>query len=244
MSTKAFIAELQKFASKRPREEVDFVQRFFKTGKGQYGEGDVLMGVRVPEIRQVCRTFANLSFAEIEQLLESPLHEVREGALIIMANQAIKSKNNQHHKKALFDLYLRRTDRINNWDLVDCSCRDVVGGYLIDKPRDILYTLARSKDLWERRIAVVSTWEFIRHKDLADTFKIAEMLLGDTQDLIHKATGWMLREAGKKDRAQLLLFLDKHAATMPRTALRYAIEHLPPEQRTHYMTLKSAKITS
>jgi len=196
------------------------------------------MGVRVPEIRQVCKMFADLSLAEIERLLESPLHEAREGALIIMANQAIKSKKDFAHQKALYDLYIRRTDRINNWDLVDCSCRDVVGGYLINKPRDILYKLAKSQDMWERRIAIVSTWEFIRRGDLADTVKIAQMLLGDREDLIHKATGWMLREAGKRDRAVLLTFLGTHAAHMPRTALRYAVEHLPLDQKKTYMEAK------
>lgn len=235
MSATAFIAALQEYSNRRPPKDIEFMKRFFKTGPGEYAEGDEPMGVRVPEIRAVCKQFSDLSLAEIEQLLESPLHEVREGALIIMANQAQKAKNNPLHKKALYDLYLRRTDRINNWDLVDCCCRDVVGGYLYDKSRAPLYALAKSKDLWERRISVVSTWYFIRNKDLADTFKIAEMLLSDKQDLIHKAAGWMLREAGKKDRTPLLQFLDTHAAIMPRTMLRYAIEHLPPEQRLHYM---------
>lgn len=235
---KEFIADLKKYSDKRPREDIEFMKRFFKTGPGQYGEGDEPMGVRVPEIRVVCKKYADLTLTEVEELLESPLHEVREGALIVMANQAIKAKNDLAAKKALFDLYLRRTDRINNWDLVDCSCRDVVGGYLLNRPRDALYKLAKSDNLWERRIAMVSTWEFIRKNDLADTFKIAEMLLGDKQDLIHKAVGWMLREAGKRDRAQLLAFLDKHAATMPRTALRYAIEHLDPKKRAMYMGSK------
>jgi len=241
MSAAAFIAELKKFSDKRPSEDVAFLMKFFRTGKGEYGEGDVMMGVRVPEIRTICKMFPDLSLKDIEELLESPLHEAREGAAMVMAYQALKSKNNPQHKKALYDLYLRRTDRINNWDIVDCSCRDVIGGYLLDKPRDPLYKLAKSHNLWERRIAIVSTWEFIRQGDLVDTFKIAEILLGDKQDLIHKATGWMLREAGKKDRLALLRFLDKHAATMPRTSLRYAIEHLSLEQRIHYMALKGGK---
>ena len=204
MSAAAFVAALKEYGDKRPREDIDFMMRFFKTGKGQYGEGDVPMGVRVPEIREVCKKYADLSLKDIETLLESPLHEVRQGAAIIMANQAIKAKKDQASRKALYDLYMRRTDRINNWDIVDCSCRDVVGGYLLDKSREPLYKLAKSDNLWERRIAMVSTWEFIRKGDLADTFKIAEMLLGDKQDLIHKAVGWMLREAGKKDRSALL----------------------------------------
>lgn len=238
MSASAFVAALKVYGDKRPREDVNFMMRFFKTGEGQYGEGDVLMGVRLPEIREVCKKYADLSLKDIEKLLESPLHEVRLGAAIVMANQAIKAKKDQVAKKALYDLYLRRTDRINNWDIVDCSCRDVVGGYLIDKSREPLYKLAKSDSLWERRIAMVSTWEFIRKGDTADTFKIAKMLLGDKQDLIHKAVGWMLREAGKKDRPALLKFLDMNAATMPRTALRYAIEHLDANLKAHYMGQK------
>lgn len=241
MGTTAFVAALQEYSNRRPPKDIALMKRFFKTGPGEYAEGDQPMGVRVPEIRAVCKMFPDLSLTEIEKLLESPLHEVREGALIVMANQAQKAKNNPQHKKALYDLYLRRTDRINNWDLVDCSCRDVVGGYLHDKSRAPLYKLAKSKDLWERRIAVVSTWYFIRTSDLGDTFKIAALLLEDKQDLIHKAAGWMLREAGKKDRAQLLQFLDTHAAIMPRTMLRYSIEHLTPKQRQLYMNARRAR---
>lgn len=242
MRAKAFIAELQKYSSKRPTEDIAFMQRFFKTGPGEYGEGDKPMGVRVPEIRVVCKMFPDLSLAEIEELLESPLHEVREGALIVMANQAKSAKTTEVHKKDLYDLYLRRTDRINNWDLVDCSCRDVVGGYLDTKSREPLIKLAHSKNLWERRIAIVSTWFFIRKGDTNATFTIAKLLLNDKQDLIHKASGWMLREAGKKNRPGLLQFLDIHGATMPRTMLRYAIEHLNPEQKAHYMALKFGTI--
>jgi len=152
--------------------------------------------------------------------------------------QARNKKTSESRRKELFDLYLRRHDRINNWDLVDRSAPYVVGGYLVNKPRDVLYKLARSKNMWERRTAIVSTYYFVRQGDVADTFKIAELLLKDDQDLIHKATGGWLREAGKKDPKKLLAFLDKHAATMPRTALRYAIEHLDKKQRTHYLSMK------
>lgn len=213
--------------------DAQFLQRFFKTGEGQYGAGDIFIGLRVPTTRKVVKQFRDLPLKEIEILLESPIHEHRLAALIIMTEQAKRA--DQLRKKALYDLYLRRTDRINNWDLVDTSCRDVVGGYLIDKPRDTLYALARSKDLWERRIAMVSTWQFIRVGQLEDTFAIAELLLSDTHDLIHKAVGWMLREAGKKDQAALKDFLDVHAATMPRTALRYALERLHPADKAYYM---------
>jgi 3-methyladenine DNA glycosylase AlkD len=177
---------------------------------------------------------------EIEKLLESPLHEVRAGALSIMDKQARRKRTPESRRKELFDLYLKRTDRIDNWDLVDVACPYVVGGYLFDKPRDVLYELARSESLWERRTAIVSTAYFIKQGDVADTFGIAELLLDDEEDLIHKATGGWLREAGKRDRRRLLSFLDRHAPTMPRTALRYATEHLDREQRTHYLSIKKS----
>ena len=214
-----------------------FLQRFFKTGPGEYGEGDLFIGLRVPQTRQICRDFFDLSIDQIEIMLESPIHEHRLAGLIIMSNQAKSKKFLTSHKESLYELYLRRTDRINNWDLVDTSCRDVVGGYLMDKPRDILYQLAESSDLWERRIAIVSTWEFIRHGDLDDTFRLSKVLKNDKQDLIHKASGWMLREAGKKDVDRLIEFLDENATTMPRTMLRYSIEKLPETQRRYYLGL-------
>lgn len=224
-------------AHENPADAV-FLQRFFKTGKGQYGEGDIFIGLRVPIVRQIAKQFQDLSLAELERLLESPIHEHRLCAVVIMTEQAKHADQNQH--KALYDLYLRRTDRLNNWDIIDVSCRDVVGGYLQDKLREPLYKLARSRDLWERRIAIVSTWQFIRVGDLDDTFAIAELLLTDVHDLIHKATGWMLREAGKRDEDRLKAFLDEHAAQMPRTMLRYSLERLHPEERQYYMRQKHA----
>ena len=214
-----------------------FLQRFFKTGPGEYGEGDLFIGLRVPQTRQICRDFFELSIDQIEIMLGSPIHEHRLAGLIIMSNQAKSIKFPTSHKELLYELYLRRTDRINNWDLVDTSCRYVVGGYLMDKPRDILYQLAESNDLWERWIAIVSTWEFIRHGDLDDTFRLSKVLKNDKQDLIHKASGWMLREAGKKDIDRLVEFLDENATTMPRTMLRYSIEKLPETQRRYYLGL-------
>jgi len=202
------------------------------------GEGDVFIGVRMGQVFELAKEFIEMPPGEIEKLLESPIHEARVGAVSIMDWQARSKKTSERRRKELFDLYIKRHDRINNWDLVDRSAPYVVGGYLVDKPRDILYKLARSKNVWERRTAIVSTGYIIRHGDVDDTFKIAEILLADDQDLIHKATGWMLREAGKKDRQKLLSFLDKHAATMPRTALRYAIEHLDKKQRDHYLRMK------
>ncbi len=211
-------------------------QRFFKTYKGGYAEGDIFIGLRVPLIRKITKAYASLPLNEIEELLESPIHEHRFAGLVIMTLQARKA--DESSLRDLYQLYLRRTDRINNWDLVDISCRDVVGRYLYDKSRQPLYKLAGSANLWERRIAMVSSSFFIGKHDLADTFKIAQMLLHDDHDLIHKAVGWMLREAGKKDEAQLLTFLDKNAAEMPRTALRYSLERLNPVDKQHYMTLK------
>ena len=233
-SAKRLEKDLRQAAHGRSAEDIAFIGRFFKTHKGGYGEGDIFIGAKVPLIRAVCKNYKDMPLAEIETALESPTHEVRLAAVIIMANQTKKA--GALHKKALFDLYLRRTDRINNWDIVDSSCRDVVGEYLLDKPRNTLYKLARSDNLWERRIAMVSTWAFIRHGEIDDTFKIAELLLRDKHDLIHKAVGWMLREAGKKvGHAPLKRWLGNHYTHMPRTALRYAIEHFDVQTRQHYL---------
>lgn len=218
--------------------EVEKIQRYFKSGKGEYGEGDKFIGVRMGELFALAKEFIEMSPDEIEKLLESPIHEVRAGGLSIMGQQCRRKKTPDSRRKELFDLYIRRHDRVNNWDLVDLGALYVVGIYLLDKPRDILYKLARSKNIWERRTAIVSTGQFIKRGDVDDTFKIAEMLLKDDQDLIHKATGWMLRAAGDSDRRKLLSFLDKYAATMPRTLLRYSIEHLDQKQREHYMSMK------
>jgi 3-methyladenine DNA glycosylase AlkD len=203
-------------------------------------EDDKIIGVRMGQVFALAKEFMEMPPDEIEKLLESPIHEVRVGGVSIMDWQARSKKTPAERKKELFDLYIRRHDRINSWDLVDRSAPYVVGGYLFDKPRDILYKLARSRNIWERRTAMVSTGYFIRQGDIDDTFKIAELLLKDDQDLIHKATGWMLRAAGGTDRQKLLSFLDKYAASMPRTALRYAIEHLDKEQKDHHMGLKKA----
>lgn len=237
MNADNFVKDLKHRVS-RGSGDLATLAKFFKTGPGQYGEGDKFIGVTVPQIRAVCAKYKDLNLAQIEKLLENPIHEARLGATLIMADQAKRAKKDEATKKALYDLYLKRTDRINNWDLVDTSCHQVVGGYLIDRPRDILYKLAKSDSLWERRISIISTFYFVREGQLNDTFKIAELLVNDKQDLMHKAVGWALREAGKKDETKLLKFLDKHAATMPRTALRYAIERLEPDQKLRYMRLK------
>jgi 3-methyladenine DNA glycosylase AlkD len=229
---------VRKVKTYRSPAELEKIQRYFKSGEGEYGEGDEFIGVRMGQLFALAKEFIEMPPGEIEKLLESPIHEVRAGALSIMGKQARSKKTSEARRKELFDLYIRRHDRVNNWDLVDLGALYVVGIYLIDKPRDILYKLARSKNMWERRTAIVGTGQLIRQGDVVDTFKIAELLLKDDQDLIHKATGWMLRAAGGVDRKKLLSFLDKHAATMPRTLLRYSIEHLDKKQREHYLGMK------
>jgi 3-methyladenine DNA glycosylase AlkD len=213
--------------------------RFFKTGPGQYGEGDRFIGVTVPELRAVAREFRDLPLAEIDALLKSPWHEARLLGLVILVH--IFERGNANTRREVYQLYLDRTDRINNWDLVDSSAPQIVGGFLADRSdrARVLDKLARSKSLWERRIAIVATLHLIRLREFDDTLRIAERLLDDDEDLIHKATGWMLREVGKKDEPTLRRFLDRHAARMPRTALRYALERLPDSTRRRYMAMKA-----
>lgn len=233
MTAKDVENELNKYEN--PADAI-FLQRFFKTGDDEYGAGDVFIGLRVPLTRKIAKQFASLSLVQIEKLLESPVHEHRLCALIIMTNQVKKA--DEPHKKAIYNLYIKRTDRINNWDLVDVSCRDIVGGYLMNKSRQPLYKLAKSTSLWERRIAIVSTWQFIRVGQINDTLAIAKLLLSDNHDLIHKAVGWMLREVGKKDTIALKKFLDKYSSVLPRTTLRYSIEHFNHYDKKYYMNKK------
>lgn len=235
LTAKHFVEKLNKYQSDK---ELKKIQHYFKSGEGEYSYGDKFIGVRMGDIFSLAKDFMAMTPKEIIKLLESPIHEVRVGAVSIMDFQARDKKTNEERKKELFELYIKRHDRINNWDLVDRSAPYVVGGYLFDKPRKILYTLARSKNVWERRTAMVSTFFFIRKGETADTFKIAELLVNDTHDLIHKAAGGWIREAGKKDPGKLFAFLDKHAATMPRTMLRYAVEKLDKKKKSHYMSLK------
>lgn len=197
------------------------------------GDGQ-LVAVRMRDVFALAKSFADLDPDQIELLLASPIHEVRVGAVSIMDFQARRRGTPESRRKELYELYLRRHDRIDNWDLVDRAAPWVIGGYLHDKPRDPLYRLARSASPWERRTAIVATWYFIRQDDLDDTFGIAELLVDDEHDLVQKAVGGWVREAGKRDVGRLRAFLDAHAATMPRTALRYAIEHLGPEERARY----------
>jgi 3-methyladenine DNA glycosylase AlkD len=192
------------------------------------------------DVFALAQRFIDLPCEEIDRLLDSEVHEVRVGAVSIMGKQAARRSTSDDARTALFDLYLSRTDRINTWDLVDVSAHQVIGGYLRDRPRDVLYRLARSQQWWERRIAMYATLTFVRAGDLDDTFALAEILVGDSHDLVQKVVGGMLREAGKHDRPRLLTFLDRHAATAPRVLLRYAIEHLDQEQRRHYLGLRKS----
>ncbi|MEP7165476.1 MAG: DNA alkylation repair protein [Ferruginibacter sp.] len=235
LNAKHFIERLKKLQSD---DELKKIQRYFKTGAGDYAEGDTFIGVRMGNIFALAKEFIDMPSKEIEKLLESDIHEVRAGAVSIM-DKASRDKNiPDSRRKEFFDLYMKRHDRINNWDLVDLGCLYMTGSYLYDKPRDILYKLARSKDLWKRRTAILSTCYFIRRSDLNDTYKIAEILLNDKEDLVHKATGWMLRFAGDKDQKKLLGFLDKYAAKMPRVLLRNCIEKFHKQKREYYLKLK------
>ena len=213
--------------------------RFFKTGPGEYGEGDVFLGVRVPVIRKVAKEFNGLPISEAESLLHSEFHEERLLALVIMVSHF--EKGDDATRKRVYDLYLSNARYINNWDLVDLSAPQIVGGYQEGKSRRPLHRLAKSANLWERRIAILATFHFIRRGDFADTLKVAEMLLKDKEDLIHKAVGWMLREIGKRDVATLEAFLGKHCQVMPRTMLRYAIERFSDEKRREYLQAGKAR---
>ena len=210
------------------------VARFFKTGKGEYGEGDIFLGITVPQIRIVAKQCKDLSLKEIQKLLQSKIHEERLLALIILVNQFKKADEDK--QKQIFDLYLSNTKYINNWDLVDVSAEYIIGGYLINRSKTILKTLAQSKLLWERRIAIMATFQFIKQKQHEHTFIIAKILLKDEHDLIHKAVGWMLREVGKRISESIEeTFLQQHHQQMPRTMLRYAIERFKEKKRKKYL---------
>src|SRR6478609_5854415 len=235
LTAKNFIAQLKNHQSGA---ELKKIQRYFKSGEGDYGHGDKFMGVKMGTLFALAKEFGEMPIKEIEKLLESPVHEVRAGAVSIMDKASRNKKISKERLKDFFELYMRRHDRINNWDLCDLGCLYMTGSYLHDKSHDILYKLACSKNIWERRTAILSTCYFIRQGDLTDTFKIAEILVNDKEDLIHKATGWMLRFAGTKDQKKLIIFLSKRAATMPRTLLRYSLEHFSKKEREYYMERK------
>jgi 3-methyladenine DNA glycosylase AlkD len=214
-------------------EQAVFLLRYFKTGPGQYGAGDIFRGIRVPALRKLCAKWHNLPLDQTELLLQSSYHEDRLLALLILVNKF--AKGDEAGKETIYRLYLKSTRFINNWDLVDCSAEYIVGAYLLERDRATLEQLARSTSLWERRIAIMATFHFIRRGSFDATLRIAEMLLKDKEDLIHKAVGWMLREVGKRDLQRAEAFLLAHHRIMPRTMLRYAIERFPEEKRRMYM---------
>lgn len=207
---------------------------FFKTGPGEYGAGDKFLGVKNPQQRAVAKKYyRHTSLSDAQKLLLNPFHEVRQTALFILVNKFTKST--EADKEKIYQLYLKNTKRVNNWDLVDLSAPAIAGAWLFDKNRSVLYRLAHSNNLWEKRIAILSTYYFIRQNQFDDTLKIARILLEDRHDLIHKAVGWMLREVGKRDLTAEEKFLKKHAGQMPRTALRYSIEKFPKNKRRYFL---------
>ncbi|MFA5432377.1 MAG: DNA alkylation repair protein [Candidatus Paceibacterota bacterium] len=224
---------LKELKSKKNAEQAKVLSRFFKTGKGQYGEGDVFWGIKVPVLREIARKFKEASLVDIQELLNSKVHEHRMTGMFILVEKYKKAES----KKEIYEFYLKNTKNINNWDLVDLTAPNIVGAFLLEnkKERKILYSLVKSKNLWERRIAVLSTFTLLRNKEYEDILKIAELLLKDEQDLIHKAVGWMLRELGKRDKEIEIRFLEKHYKIMPRTMLRYAIEKFDLKEKKKYM---------
>lgn len=209
-------------------------QRFFKTGKGEYGYGDVFIGIRMPNLRKAAKAHANLGFTDVGKLVKSKIHEERMVGLLILVNK-YKAAGKEADRNRIYDFYTGHFQHINNWDLVDVSCPHIIGPHLMDKNRNVLTNWARSDHLWTRRIAIVSNWWFIRNGDLTSVFKISRILLNDEHDLIHKAVGWMLREAGKQNRQALEDFLQPHYSDMPRTMLRYTIEKFPESKRQKYL---------
>jgi len=213
------------------REKAQILSRFFKTGKGEYGEGDIFLGVTVPDQRSVAKKYTGLELKEIQQLLSSKVHEHRLTSLLVLVEKYKKDDN----KEEIFNFYLKNAKNVNNWDLVDLTAHNILGDYILEKNKSVLYRLAKSDSLWDRRIAIISTHAFIRKGLFEDTFRISELLLKDKHDLIHKAVGWMLREVGKKDQKAEEQFLKKHYRNMPRTMLRYAVERLSDSKKRFYM---------
>jgi len=237
MTAQKIINELQKFEDPI---RATHSQRFFKTGKGEYGEGDVFIGLTMPTLRKICKNFRDLSINDLQELLSSPIHEHRMSAVVIMADIFKISKPEK--QKQLYDLYIKavKDNQINNWDLIDVSAPHVVGCYFVNTSPEPIYELAHSNHLWSKRTAVLSTGAYLKIGNSSHTYKVADILLHDPHDLIQKAVGWFLREAGKRvSEGELLNFLEEHAHEMPRTMLRYSIEKLDPQQRKYYMTIKN-----
>ncbi|MDD5144853.1 MAG: DNA alkylation repair protein [Candidatus Pacebacteria bacterium] len=226
--TRNLKTDLRKKANKKKAKQL---QRFFKTGKGEYGEGDLFLGITVPEIRKTAKKYTNSDLTELKELIASKYHEERMAALLILVDK--------QDKKTAYDFYIKNRRHINNWDLIDLTAPKIVGIYLEGKDKDILYKFAKSKNIWERRIAMLSCFHYIYKGDHKDALKIAEILKDDKEDLIQKAVGWMLREVGKRcHQAIEEEFLKKHSKTMPRTMLRYAIERFPEKKRKMYLEMK------
>ncbi len=223
-------AKLKKMAD---RKRAQALQRFFKTGKGEYGEGDIFIGIKVPDYKALAKDYKDISFSDLEKLLRSKIHEERSLALTILTGQYARA--DKERRKKMVDFYLKYTKFINNWDLVDMSAHHILGNWLLDKNRKLLYKLAKSKNFWEKRISIIATFAFIRNNEFEDCLRISEILLNDDNDLIHKAVGWMLREVGKKDLKTEEKFLKNHYKKMPRTMLRYAIERFEETERQAYL---------
>ena len=227
--------EIKKSASPQ---KAKILQKFFKTGKGQYGEGDIFIGLMVPESRKISKKYLNLTLKEILILLSSKIHEERLICLLILVDKFKKATQNEQEK--IFRFYIKHAKRINNWDLVDLSAPNIPGTYLLGtQDREILYQLARSDNIWKKRISIVATFTFIRNTQFDDTLRLAEILIFDNNDLIHKAVGWMLREVGKRDEILLEQFLEKYCKVMPRTTLRYAIEKFSKQKRKNFLEMKN-----
>lgn len=220
--------ELNKLENK---EKAKILSKYFKTAKGEYAEGQTFLGVSVPQFRNLAKKYQSLSLNEIEELLNNPIHEYKFISIIILTNQFI------NNEKKIFNFYIKHSRKINNWDLVDVSAYKIVGRYLLNKDKKILYQFARSKNLWQRRISIISTYYFIKNNKFNDCLNICNLLINDKHDLIHKASGWMLREIGKKSEKTLTNFLNKNSKVMPRTMLRYSIEKLNEEKRKYYLNL-------
>jgi 3-methyladenine DNA glycosylase AlkD len=233
MTAQEIQRRLRQFAS---REKAKVLQGFFKTGPGEYGEGDFFLGVVVPDIRRVAKEFQNAPLGEITTMLASDVHEERLLALLMLVQAYARGDDSL--KKQIYSLYLKNTTYINNWDLVDLSAPNIVGAYLLDKSRKPLYAFAKSRDVWKRRIAILATFQFIKQNDFDDTLGISKILLTDDHDLLHKAVGWMLREVGKRSLPVEEKFLRRHYKNMPRTMLRYAIERFPEGKRQKYLNGK------
>jgi len=223
----------------RNPEQAKILQKFFKTGAGEYAEGDIFLGIKVPVQRLIAKKYIGLNYSEIQQLLDNKIHEYRLIALLILIWKYKKSKKNRLEQRKIFEFYLKNTHNINNWDLVDLSAPQILGEFLQKEGADLLTNLAQSKNMWERRIAIISTYSFIKKRRFGETLAISEILLEDKHDLIHKAVGWMLREIGKRNKKMLELFLMQRYHKMPRVMLRYAIEKFPEDERKEWLKKKA-----